>query len=262
MPKILRPAKLDYRSANSLTYRTRKQPSQPSDIGMKKTLLILGLVFALMCSRTSAQTITVSSPSSPTVSPGAVFNVTIQLSVSSALPTNVTALNLLLATPTTGIHSGVGFFTVKFGSGSANFPTSTGNGTTTSSFDTPKTTGANAGFTVTTPSNDLGANAGGGSGLAAPFSNITVDLLQFTVAPNTPAGTYDFMATLGWPADLAGSFINDAGNDGPSTGGTYAVTAAPQFIITVVPEPGTWAFFGLGSLGAAGLGILRRLRAT
>ena len=111
---------------------------------MKRTLLILSLALAFI-GQATAQTITVSSPSSQTVNAGAVFNVTIQLSVSSALPSSVTALNLLLATPSTGANSGVNFFTVKFGFGSATFPTSTGNGTTVSNFNTAGT-GANAGF--------------------------------------------------------------------------------------------------------------------
>ena len=223
---------------------------------MKRTLLILSLAVAFLGQAfAQAQTITVSSPDSPVVSPGAVFNVTIQLSVSSALPSSVTALNLLLATPSNGANSGVNFFTVKFGSGSATFPTSTGNGTTVSNFNTAGT-GSNAGFNVSTVTNDLGANAGGGAGAGTgPFSNITVDLLQFTVAPNTPVGTYTFRATLG---TTERTFINDAGNDGPNPGGTYNITSAPTFTITVVPEPSTWAFLTQGTFACVGLVHLRR----
>ena len=227
---------------------------------MKRTLLILSLAVAFI-GQASAQTITVSSPSSPTVSPGAVFNVTIQLSVSSALPSSVTALNLLLATPSTGANSGVNFFTVKFGSGSATFPTSTGNGTSVSNFNTAGT-GANAGFNVSTIGNDLGANAGGGAGAGTgPFSNVTVDLLQFTAAPNTPIGTYTFRAAL-TGTGIERSFINDANNDGPNTGGTYNVNSAPTFTITVVPEPSTWAFLTLGTFACVGLVMLRRQRSA
>ena len=227
---------------------------------MKRTLLILSLAAAFIGqASTQAQTITVSSPDSPTVNPGDVFNVTIQLSVSAALPTSVTALNLLLATPSSGANSGVDFFTVKFGSGSATFPTSTGNGTTVSNFNTAGT-GSNTGFNVSTVSNDLGANAGGGAGAGTgPFSNVTVDLLQFTVAPGTPDGTYTFRAT---PGTTERTFINDAGNDGTNPGGTYNITSAPTFTITVVPEPSTWAFLTLGTFGCAGLVMLRRQRSA
>ncbi|MGI9087729.1 MAG: PEP-CTERM sorting domain-containing protein [Chthoniobacterales bacterium] len=223
---------------------------------MKSRLLILGLAVAVFGYQASAQTITVSSPSSQIVNPGNVFNVTIQLSVSSALASNITALNLLLATPGTGSNSGVGFFTVKFGSGSVDFPTSTGNGTTVSDFNTAGT-GSNIGFNVSTASNDLGANAGGGAGRAGPFSNVTVDILQFTVAPNTPNGTYDFRATLG---STQRTFLNVANNGGPDTGGTYNINSAPTFSITVVPEPSTWAFLCLGAGGCAGLMVMRRRR--
>jgi hypothetical protein len=227
---------------------------------MKKSLLILGLAI-LFGYQASAQTITVSSPDSPTVSPGAVFNVTIQLSVVGTLPSNVTALNLLLATPGSGANSGVGFFTVKFGSGSADFPTSVGNGTTVSNFNTAGT-GANAGFNVSTLTNDLGANAGGGAGRTAPFSNVTVDLVQFTVLPGTPVGTYTFRAALTGTVANERTFINDAGNDGPAPGGTYNITSAPTFTITVVPEPSTWAFLSLGTFACVGLVMLRRQRSA
>jgi hypothetical protein len=228
---------------------------------MKRTLLLLSLAVAFIGSQASAQ-ITVSSPSSPTVSPGAVFNVTIQLAVAQVLPTNVTALNLILATPTSGPNSGVGFFTVKFGSGTATFTTSTGNSTLSSSFDTPRASGANSGFTLstTTAGHDLGVNAGGGAGMASPFAAITVETLQFTCLAGTPVGTYNFRAALDWPTDTGGSFINDSGNDGPSTGGTYAVTNAPIFTVTVVPEPSTWAFLTLGAAGCVGMVMIRRRR--
>lgn len=226
---------------------------------MKATLLLLSLALASLTYQASAQTITVSSPDSPTVSPGQVFNVTIQLSVSSALPTSVSALNLLLATPSTGANSGVGHFTVKFGSGSATFPTSNGNGTTVSDFNTAGT-GGNAGFNVSTLTNDLGANAGGNAGAGTgPFSNITVDLVQFTVLSGTPNGTYTFRAALTGTGNER-SFINDKGNDGPNTGGTYNVNSAPTFTITVVPEPSTWAFLTLGAAGCVGMVIARRRR--
>src|SRR4051812_41280677 len=184
---------------------------------MKKTLIIVSLVAGLLTYQASAQqpTVTVSGTSGQGA-PGDMVTLTMQLSVGQALPSNVTGLNLLLETPTTGANSGVGFFTVAFSSGSASFPISTGVGSSvTSAFDTPETTGPNAGFTVSTPSNDLGA---GGGNVATPFSNVAVDMLKFTIAPNTPAGVYNFQATLGFPTDPNGSSINDAQNDGPFSG--------------------------------------------
>ncbi len=111
-------------------------------------------------------------------------------------------------------------------------------------------------------SNDLGANAGGGAGAGTgPFSNITVDILQFTVAAGTPTGTYNFRAALTGTGNER-RFINDANNDGPNTGGTYNITSAPTFTITVVPEPSTWAFLTLGTFACVGIVMLRRQRSA
>lgn len=224
---------------------------------MKRTLLILSIAVAFLGYQASAQTITVTG-SNTIVSPGQIFNVTIQLSVSQALSNNVTALNLLLATPTSGANSGVGFFTIQYGSGSTDFPTRNGTGAPTT-FNTAGT-GGNSGFTLTTLTNDLGANAGGGAGRTAPFSNVTVDLLQFTVAGNTPQGVYNIRATLPGTVSNERTFLNVAGNGGPDTGGTYNINSAPIFTITVVPEPSSWAFLTLGAAGCAGLVVLRRRR--
>ena len=217
---------------------------------MKKTLLLLSVIASLASHQMSAQTISVTG-SSGTIDPSTTsfFDATISLSVSSNVG-DVTALNLLLATPTSGATSGAPYFTVQYLQGSTSFPTRVGSGAV-SMFDTPTGSGPNAGFTVSTPSNDLGSS---GPGLTSPFSNVAVDILRFTIDPNTPAGTYEFRATLGFPTDFNGSFINIAGGN-PDT---LSVNDAPIFTVTVVPEPSTWALIAVGGMASVGMTIFRR----
>src|SRR5205085_654417 len=116
----------------------------------------------------------------------------------------------------------------------------------------------NAGFRV--EPNDLGANAP--ANMTAPVASsgtttIPVDILRFTAAPNTPAGTYFFSATLGGFADAEqGSYISN--NDNQS----FDVNDVPTFTITVtaVPEPATWSLIALGGIGFAGASIWRLRR--
>ncbi len=221
---------------------------------MKKKLLLLIAVVGLAAYPAVAQTITVEG-SSATVQPGDVFNVSISLSVSglpacaNGNPCNVSALNLLLGTPSTGANSGVGFFTVQFDSGSPDFPTRIGTGAV-STFDTAGS-GPNSGFTVTTPTNDLGAS---GPGRPAPFANVTAVFLQFTVAGNTPEGVYNFRATLGDSSD--DSFIN-VNNPAQNQSDSFDVNNAPIFTVTVVPEPSTWALMATVGVGAFAWRALR-----
>ncbi|SRR5260370_6387265 len=106
---------------------------------------------------------------------------------------------------------------------------------------------------------DVGANAPMASAVAVASSGTTTipfETLNFTLAPNTPVGTYTFMVGAGGTGDAAqGSFIDNSSNTG------FSVNSEPTFTITVVPEPATLSLLGLSGLGSLGLNILRRRRA-
>ncbi len=223
---------------------------------MKKALFILS--FVMVASWASAQTTISVAGTNGTIdlSSTNVFNTQITLSIAGQPPNNVVSVNLLLMTPTSGVDSGVGFFTAYFFSGTAAFPTAnSGSSAGNQSTFSLAGSGPNAGFSVSNPSFDLGANVGAGSAVSTTggLTNFIVNTLRFTAAPNTPAGTYNFRATLG-PFSPEGTVVADSNNV------QYELTSNPEFSITVVPEPSTWALLGLGVLGFLGATMLRRRR--
>jgi hypothetical protein len=222
---------------------------------MRKSTLILALLIGLMTSRAFATVTVTGTSGNVDLSSTNVFNTTISLAISGPPPANVESLNLLLMTPTSGVHSGVPYFTVYVNSLVSPFSAknSASDSSNTSSFTTAGT-GPNAGFTVTPSSLDLGANTGAPVTIPAGGATFGVDTLTFTLAPNTPAGVYNFSATLGGFADANGSWVDDSANT------TFDVSNAPTFTITVVPEPGTWSLVCLGGVAFFGLNVLRRRR--
>ena len=220
---------------------------------MKKLILTLGAAVSLVAYQAFAQTISISG-TNVTATPGSTVmdQLTLQIIGANSIG-NVESVNILMATPTTGVHSGVNFFTTAIGS--FNSPFNTANNPGTAHFTTAGDT-ANSGFTLT--GMDVGDNAPAAS--AAPVASsgtttIPFETLNFTLAPNTPVGTYTFMVGLGGATDAQGSFIDNSSNT------RFSVNSEPTFTITVVPEPATLSLLGLSGLGSLGLNILRRRRA-
>lgn len=218
---------------------------------MKKTVLIVGVLIGLMGYGTSAQAQMISiTGTSATVDPSTQPSVDlgISLTTSGPPPTNLVSVNLLLETA----NANTSYFTVQFAAGSASFPTA--NNPAVSTFNTASS--SHSGFTDSDPGTDLGANIGAQTAVdnTNGVTSLPVDTLTFTIDPGTPNGTYFFNATLNFATDSNGSFIE--GTDNTPVG----VTDAPQFSITVVPEPATCSLLAFGVLGGIGLKVSRRNR--
>lgn len=221
---------------------------------MKK--LVLTLILAASASAAFGQTISATGTSGQ-INPGGTFDSTITLTIQGANSIgSVQSLNLLLATPSTGIHSGAGLFTVFVQSLTSPFDNKN-SGSASGNQSSFATAGdaANSGNTVSTTSLDLGANTSTPVSVASSgTTNIQVDLLRFTAAANVAPGTYNFFATSGGSADAQGTFI------GTGSQQLIGTNSAPVFTLTVVPEPSTWLLMVVGGLGVLGFQFLRARR--
>ena len=86
-----------------------------------------------------------------------------------------------------------------------------------------------------------------------PFSG-ALEQLTLSIAAGTPAGTYTFSTSTQATANAQYTRITD-GN-----GMTYQIDNPGIFSVTVVPEPSTWALFGVGA--AVGVCLIVRRRCT
>ncbi len=87
-----------------------------------------------------------------------------------------------------------------------------------------------------------------------PISGLQLATYTFSYSGVLAGQTYNFQTTL--LSTSAGKFSDVT----DTAGSTWAASSRALFSITTVPEPATWSLFGLGTLGAFGLNLLRARR--
>jgi hypothetical protein len=219
---------------------------------MKKSILILSAAVSLLAYQAFGQTIAVNGTSA-SGNAGQTFTLTLSLSITGANSIgDVESVNMLLRT-----LNGASFFTLSNVTPISPFSNTNAPPSTTSTFGTTGDA-ANSGFTVTTNTNsgEVGSNAPAGSNPVAGTgtTSFNFETVNFNSLGSTPAGVYHFGVTLGGHPDAQGSWIDNSANT------TFDINSAPDFTITIVPEPATWSLFGLGVVGAFGLNLLRTRR--
>ena len=212
---------------------------------MKSILLIASLILGLLIQSSPASITFNASPSAQSVAAGGTFNVSLTLTVTGAVgdPANVTAFDLYLVTA--AINSG--FFRITSAVGNGAFtalgPTEPGGGD-------PLSTAAAGGFVR----NGVDQGFSATSAQTTPLTNALLETLTLSVAAGVAPGVYTFSTST---SANAGAFFSDVSD---SNGMIYQGGPA-TFQITVVPEPSTWAFLGLGALGCLSVVLRRRTAA-
>src|SRR4051812_37667959 len=193
---------------------------------MKKSFLILVAAVTLLAFPAFGQTTIAINGTSGSTNPGGIFDsqLSLQISGNNSIG-DVESVNTVLRTPSSGLNSGSPYFTVQFLSATSPF-TNANNGAVSSFSLTGDAN--NSGFNV--EPNDMGANAPAGSNpvAASGTTSFTFDTIRFTASPSTPAGTYNFSATLGGLGDVTqGSYISNMAN------AHFDVNSVPTFTITI-----------------------------
>jgi PEP-CTERM motif len=218
---------------------------------MKKLILSLSAAVSLLAYPAFGQTISVSG-NNATIAAGAFTDITLTLSITGANSiSDVESVNMLLRALTA--DGGQSFFTLS--NVTPISPFTLANNGAASSFTTAGTTG-NSGYTVSNTAIDMGSNAPAGSNPvnATTGATFAFETVRFTSLGTTPTGVYHFGVSLNGHLDAQGSWIDNMAST------QFDINSAPNFTITIVPEPATWSLFGLGVVGAFGLNLLRARR--
>lgn len=230
-----------------LTRKKNKPPLHQTHTKMKLKLLALVSAVGLLAHSALAQVTFTASPSTQTVNLSStnLFNVTFTLTVTGGNPPSINGFDLFVETNTANNPNANSFFSIT---GATNLlPGSVVPSDTPTYPDTITTVGSDhTGFAQNAHSQGFSSDTN-----TSTTNPVPLETLSFSIAPNTPNGTYFFRTSNIASSTNKYSLVTDASFT------AHPVNNDATFSISVVPEPTTWALLCLAGVGAF---VVKRLQ--